>query len=125
MNEDLKSKVFTLKNEGLTYSKIAENTGLSINTIKSLFRRQNSKDKEKYSVCQNCGKQMNGLSVRRIKKFCCDTCRFKWWNKNSVKSRKYLKILICKNCGKKFKIYDNKARQYCCHECYISRRFKN
>jgi len=125
MNEDLKSKVFTLKNKGLSYSKVAEKTSLSINTIKSLFRRQDSKDKEKYSVCKNCGKQINELSGSRVKKFCSDSCRFKWWNKNALKSRKHLKIIRCKNCGEKFKSYDNKARQYCCHECYITRRFRN
>ncbi len=125
MNEDLKNKIFIFKNEGMSYSNIAQKTGLSINTIKSLFRRQNSKDGKKYTSCKNCGKELNISSNSRIKKFCLDVCRFKWWNKNTDGNRKCVKVLICKNCRRKFKSYDNKARQYCCHKCYIIHRFKN
>ena len=124
MDKDLRSKAFSLKNEGVSYSNIAENTGLSVNTIKSLFRRQNSKEEENYTSCKNCGKELNVSSNSRLKKFCSDECRFKWWNKNGTKSRKQMNDLICINCGKKFKCYESKKRKYCGHECYIKHRFK-
>lgn len=125
MNQDIKGKIIILKNKGLSYSKIAASTGLSINTVKSLFRRQNSKSERRRMLCKNCGKGLHGLSGAGLKKFCSDSCRYKWWNKNAIANRKHLRTITCKNCGKKFKSYDNKARKYCCHSCYITYRFKS
>lgn len=124
MNSALKAKVLDMRNDGLSYAKISESMGLSINTIKSFLRRNETKCKDTV-LCKNCRKPLEKLSRNGMKKFCCDSCRFEWWRKNAESNRKCIRILVCKACGKKFKSYDNKDRKYCSHECYIKYRFKD
>lgn len=124
MNSDLKAKVLDMRSDGLSYAKISENTGLSINTIKSFLRRNGTKCKGEV-LCKNCRKPLENFSRNGMKKFCCDSCRFEWWRKNAETNRKCIRNLICKACGKEFKSYDNKNRKYCSHECYIKYRFKD
>lgn len=123
MNEIQKHKLIRLKKQGRSYKEIASALSISESTIKSFFRRQKLKSKEVYTVCKNCGAELEKRCGS--KKFCSDLCRYKWWRKNAEGNREYLKINICKNCSKKFKSYDNKDRKYCSHECYIENRFKN
>ena len=82
------------------------------------------KNEENSNICKNCGTILEKSSKSNIKKFCSDSCRYKWWRKNLENNRSYLKIHICKNCNKKFKSFDNKDRKYCSHKCYINDRFK-
>ena len=122
MNEIQKHKLIMLKKQGRSYREIASALSISEGTIKSFFRRQKLKSKEVYTVCKNCGTTLEKRCGS--KKFCSDLCRYKWWRKNAEGNRKYLKINIRNNCGKKFGSYDNKDRKYCSHECYIADRFK-
>lgn len=122
LNESQKDKILKLKSSGRSYKEIASALSISESTIKSFFRRQKLKSKEVYTVCKNCGAELEKRCGS--KKFCSDLCRYKWWRKNVENNRKCLKINVCKNCGKKFKSYDNKDRKYCSHECYINDRFK-
>ena len=125
MNEIQKHKLIRLKKQGRSYKEIASALSISESTIKSFFRRQKLKSKEVHTVCKNCGVTLEKSSRSNVKKFCSNLCRYKWWRKNTENNRKCLKINVCKNCGKKFKSYDNKERKYCSHACYIENRFKN
>ena len=124
LNESQKDKILKLKSSGRSYREIASALSISEGTIKSFFRRQKLKLKEVHTVCKNCGVTLEKSSRSNVKKFCSDSCRYKWWRKNAEGNRKYLKINVCKNCNTKFKSYDNKDRKYCSHECYINDRFK-
>jgi len=74
--------------------------------------------------CKECGVPVEQTPGRKIKMFCSDRCRSKWWNMhlNEVDRKAYTDH-VCANCGKPFRSYANRNRKYCCHECYIEARF--
>ena len=123
MNEVQKEELINLKNEGRSYKEIASSVSVSESAVKSFFSRKKLKAEEIYTVCKSCG----GPLTKRLgnKKFCSDSCRYKWWRQNTNGNRKCVKIGICKKCGKELKCYDNKNRKYCSHACYIADRFRN
>ena len=117
-----KENLILLKNQGRSYSDIASTLSISKSAVKSFFSRL--KNEENSNICKNCGVTLEKCSKSNLKKFCSDSCRYKWWRKNLENNRSYLKIHICKYCDKKFKSFDNKDRKYCSHKCYINDRFK-
>ena len=122
MNEIQKENLIFLKNQCRSYSDIASTLSISKSAVKSFFSRL--KNEENSNICKNCGTILEKSSKSNIKKFCSDSCRYKWWRKNLENNRAYLKINVCKYCDKKFKSFDNKNRKYCSHKCYINDRFK-
>ena len=122
-----KNLIRQLRSEGLSYSQIAEQTGLSKNTIKSFVRRENlqNSDVEMNTTCKYCGKELVQSRGHRQKKFCSDKCRFAWWKSPEAEvSSDSPYFFKCKNCGKEFKCYGKKSRKYCSYGCYILDRFK-
>ena len=118
MTDAQKSTVLTLRSKGMSFSKIAETVGLSVNTIKSFCSRH------KGQFCLCCGEPITQPPRVRQKKFCSDKCRMKWWNAHIKDvNRKAMYDFICSNCGKPFQAYGNNHRKYCCHRCYILARF--
>ena len=132
MTNEQKQSIHNMRRQGLGYTQIADSTGISVNTIKSFCRRNNlttynaSKDtgnKENKDLCKQCGKQLKQIPKAKPKTFCCDMCRFDWWNTNRNKmNRNSTHHLTCIYCGKVFDSYD-KNRKYCGHSCYIADRF--
>lgn len=131
MNELQKQKIIELRDLGLSYSKIADALGISINTIKSFCRRNNlggyvGKGNKNIDLtfCKNCGKELKQVLGKKPLKFCSDICRVKWWNAHpEMVNKKAIYSFSCANCGKPFTAYGNSKRKYCCHSCYISHRF--
>ena len=123
MNEVQKEELIKLKNEGRSYKEMASAISVSESAAKSFFSRKKLKSEEVHTVCKSCGVPL----TKRLsnKKFCSDSCRYKWWRQNTNGNRKCVKISICKKCGKELKCYDNKNRKYCSHERYIADRFEN
>lgn len=81
MTAEQKAEIITLRSGGITFSDIAEQLGLSINTVKSFYRRcGNAPEKAAASYCKCCGKAIVQPSGAREKKFCSDKCRMEWWN---------------------------------------------
>ena len=123
-----KKYIYDLKEKGLSYSKISKETGISENTIKSFFRRENLKnarEKEEGINCKYCGKDLIQTKGHRQKKFCSDKCRFAWWKSaESEIPEDSPYIFRCKNCGKEFNRCGKKNRKYCSFGCYIVNRFK-
>ncbi|MCD7741903.1 MAG: recombinase family protein [Ruminococcus sp.] len=74
--------------------------------------------------CKNCSADILQKPKTKKKKFCCAKCRNQWWNKHldNVNRKTYYEV-VCQNCGKKFIIYGDNRRKYCCHECYLEDRF--
>ena len=139
MNTEQKQKVYKMRLEGSSYSKIASALGISENTIKSYCRRNNlnnlmnnlvknteSKLVNKiYTNCIYCGKTLIHGRKGHPKKFCSEECRRIWWKaNNSQLDKKAWYTLNCIECNKTFKSYGNKNRKFCCHACYILSRFK-
>ena len=141
MTNEQKTVVDTLRSQGLGYKRIAVQTGISANTVKSYLRRCTpistgqtasfiaTKPMEKPFTdsdyyCRYCGKPVVQNPGRKEKKFCSDTCRTIWWNSHlDLVKRKAIYNFICPTCGREFSAYGNAHRKYCSHSCYIEYRF--
>lgn len=140
MTEKQKSEIIRMRENGVSFSKISEVTGVSRNTIKSFCRRvdtlaqctevtevvkpvQTAKTEDGLN-CKQCGKPLQIVPGRKTPKFCCKDCRTKWWNSHPEEvNKKAIYNFTCAGCGKAFTAYGNNGRKYCSHGCYITARF--
>lgn len=136
MTVDEKNRIIMLRTSGRSLTEIAEETGISRNTVKSFCRRQgltgdtiaNPKvavtDSSTVKPCQCCGKAMTLYPGHRERKFCSDKCRLHYWNTHLGKTRLTGMVeYTCPVCGELFYAYPNRQRKYCSHACYIEARF--
>ncbi len=118
-----KRQIEDLRKQGNGYKKIAQLTGLSINTVKSFCRRIGTVSS---SQCMQCGKEITQVKGRKEKKFCCDACRMKWWNSHQDQvKRKAVYEFTYQACGTTFTAYGNSHRKYCSRKCCLKGRYKN
>ena len=89
MTPDEKSRLTAMRKAGRSYTEIADELGISKNTIKTFCRRNGLApevestpvdDTPTERLCPHCGKPVIQLEGRKEKKFCSDTCRNRWWN---------------------------------------------
>ena len=133
MNEIQKEKIIQFRKLGISYSKIADSLGISINTIKSFCRRNNLGSNSittnegseiNKSFCTECGKELKQIAGKKPLKFCNDKCRIKWWNSHpELVNKKAIYSFVCTHCKDPFTAYGNSKRKYCSHSCYINHRF--
>lgn len=117
MNE--KAMIIYLHTEGLSFTQIAKQLDLSVNTVKSFYNR--NKDKQ---FCLFCGASIEQPPRTRLKKFCSDKCRLQWWYAHAKDvNRKAMYDFTCPCCGKPFEAYGNNHRKYCSRSCYMKARF--
>ena len=113
------------------YKKISQLMGMNENTIKTYCKRNGlggnaaqALSAEEGKTCKCCGKPIIQMPGRKVKKFCSDRCRNRWWNTHlDLVTRKANYEFICPTCGKPFTAYGNANRKYCSHSCYIEDRF--
>lgn len=123
MTKEQKSLVVKLRDQGMTFAAISEKLNISVNSIKSFYRRSgNAVNDENQLCCKECGKPIIQPFGTRKKKFCSDKCRMLWWNAH----RKEVKLKSadrykCSCCGKAFQAYAH--RKYCSRDCYLKMRF--
>ena len=120
LTQEEKSRIIHFRQMGAGYIKIAQDLGLSVNTVKSFCRRNAEVIKEKLNCCKQCGIVLTQNLGRKEKKFCSVACRMKWWGSHSELMR-HRKQIVCIHCGKSF--YGKPGRKYCSHKCYIAERF--
>ena len=119
MTLEEKSKIYQLKKEGYGYKKIASELGISVSSVQSFLKR-NPIDIDLLGTCKRCGMTIQSIKGKKRKQFCCDRCRWDWWNSHIKEvNKKAFYTLTCKHCGKEFTAYGNQKRVYCCHDCYI------
>ncbi len=118
-------KVVKLRQEGISYRKISEITGLPLGTVKSICSRQGDGVLET-SKCKACGIEIKSIKGKKAKIFCSDSCRMNWWNahREQVKGGRTHKF-VCENCQREFTAQGNQPRKYCSHACYIEKRYGN
>lgn len=133
MTESQKQQIISFRRQGIGYLKISQELGISQNTVKSYCRRNNltkpveitetpRRIEETEHFCLQCGVSVPQDSKRKLKKFCSDQCRMKWWNSHRELVRhKKVEEMECPNCHKRF-VADS-GRKYCSHSCYIAHRF--
>ncbi len=134
MTDRQKDRIRQMRADGYGYMKIAQELGISENTVKSFCRRKGlngaaaadtapSADRDK-GVCPCCGAEVRQNPGRKEKKFCSDKCRNKWWNSHLDQvERKAHYEFVCACCKKPFTAYGNAGRKYCSHACYVADRF--
>ena len=118
MTQAEKRKILHLRQIGYGCIKIAQEMGISSNTVKSFLRRNPSEDNSKSTLCEQCGQAIVTNDKGKGKRFCSDACRIKWWNHHTNLMKENT---VCKHCGKSF--HGRAGRKFCSHACYIAERF--
>ena len=135
MTDKQKTQIIKLRAAGYGYGKIAQQLGISVNTVKSFCRRKcvNEETASKSSLvlsgkvtrCENCGQEIHQVAKQKPRRFCSDACRNQWWNSHlNLVKRKANYTLRCRHCGKVFQVYGDRERKYCSRECYLAERLK-
>ena len=138
MTDEQREKIKELRLEGMGYKAIATSLGLSRDSVRGFCRRHglegdscvislNVQVKREHNLlCVQCEKPLKQKVKGRTRKFCSDSCRRTWWKENNDKRNKKEDAIyqfVCPYCHKEFKVYGNKCRKYCSHNCYIKDRF--
>ena len=111
MTDQEKLSIIALRNAGLTYQAIADETGISLGSIKMFFMRGSP-----VPLCEQCHKPLRQDLVRKNRRFCSDVCRVQWWTEHPKRTS----CCTCKHCGKQF--YSRKPRTYCSRSCFYADR---
>lgn len=118
-------EIVRLQHCGYGYKRIAQLTGLPINTVKTYCRRHplSVVDEENMTVCRQCGRPIEQQPHRKQKLFCSDACRMVWWNAHPGRvKRKAYYTFTCASCGRAFESYGNHNRKFCSRACYAQYR---
>ena len=135
MTENQKVKIIKLRAAGQGYGTIAQELGISVNTVKSFCRRKSINEETapksplilsgKVTYCENCGQEILQVAKQKPRKFCSDKCRNAYWNGHlDLVQRRAYYTLRCRHCGKVFQVYGDKGRKFCSRECYRAERYK-
>ena len=127
-------RIQELRAQGVGYRLIAQELSLSRDTVRYYCKTHNldgfAEDKmpaaQNNNRCLQCGAPIHQPVTGRKRRFCSDSCRWKWWHLNGdevLRPTATRQDVTCPNCGKTFSAYRRKARKYCCHACYIRDRF--
>ena len=126
MNHQQKEDIRRMREEGQSYTKIAELLGISENTVKSYCRRNSlggvalvASESVNGTYCHQCGAPITQTAGRKQKLYFSDKCRMAWWNAHpAAVNRKTIRHFNCKTCGRSFEGYGNRERKYCSTACY-------
>ena len=123
MNREQKASIIRMRSDGMTFSEIANQLQLSINTVKSFYRR-NAKTETPLEDCVHCGKPIVQTKNKRQKKFCSNKCCNAWWPAHPHNRRpKRLYSHICAHCGIVFQS-DRAKSKYCTVKYFADARRK-
>ena len=134
MNNEQKQRMLRLRGEGKTYAAIAGIMDISTSAVKSFFSREGGKAEQSVSddmpdetsmpgFCRQCGADLHIRVGNRMKRFCSERCRQKWWRAHPGTISDKASVSVCVGCGKPFKNRGNPGRRYCSRACYYAHRF--
>ena len=115
MNQAEIATVERLRREGKGLSAIAQETGISINTIKSHCSRHGLSGSRPIRTCMFCNTE-----IKTKDHFCSSGCRDGWYEIHSVDAQDILRL--CKACGKPFEPCQPK-QVYCSKQCFYNDRY--
>lgn len=78
MSKNDRRELERMRMDGYGPTRIANELGLSVNTVKSYIRRHPSLRNAVF--CLQCGRAVKQTPGRKQKKFCSNTCRSQYWN---------------------------------------------
>lgn len=127
-------RIQELRAAGAGYRLIAQELDLSRDTVRYYCKAHNlagiavqpESEVSPEGFCCQCGMPLPLQSDNRTRRFCSDSCRWKWWHEHNGEANRPSATrhqVVCANCGKPFLAYSSKARKYCSHACYIRDRF--
>ena len=122
MTDRQKHQIESLRRKGHSYADIADELGLSHNTVKSYLRR-NQSAWQNGDLCRNCGAPVAQNPRAREKNFCSSRCRQMWWNshRDQIQHRDS-RVLECAYCGQEFQAHGKRPRKYCSSACCAADR---
>ena len=99
MDTNAKGRIYALRTAGYSYVEIARLLDLPVGSVKSFCSRNEVKrrndqthlEKGVRCACQQCGAPVTQQPHRKLKLFCSDSCRMRWWNaqRSTQKRRKF------------------------------------
>lgn len=126
MSVDQRKRAQRMREAGRSYAEIAHAMKVPIGTVKSWLHRGQAGKKEKCTPeeCLWCGRRFPAAEGRKIKKFCSDQCRYKWWNAHREKLKcKSAVRSVCRVCGRTYMSYPSQGKIYCSRSCYFEDRY--
>lgn len=122
MTNEQKQAIASMRDAGVPITSIAQQLGLSVNTIKSFCKRHGihsgNQSSKNILFCLQCHKEIPQAEHRKEKKLCSDKCRQLWWAENAALIPRDSQIeRICPVCKKTFLSYKSKHRIYCSRTC--------
>ena len=117
MTNQEKQRISELRTAGLSYQAIADETGISLGSVKMFFKRVKEAESP-VQRCEQCHQLLRQDIVRRNRRFCSDACRVRWWTEHPerIVDHRY----VCPKCGKEF--HSRKPRTYCSRACFYASR---
>ena len=125
MTDEQKRLAENMFNQNHTYSEISRAVGTSRDAVKAYIRRRRctpalEKPDKSADSCKNCGLVIVQKAKQKPRKFCSTECRYAWFNRNRVSSRKNSLVrAVCPYCGAVFEKYASAPKKYCSHKCYV------
>lgn len=120
-----KQRIELLRGKGESCASIADDLGISENTVKSYCRRNNigvaikQEQPLATNICANCGCPLRHTPGAKRKRFCSDKCRMDWWKAHPESvDRKAIYCFVCPTCSGSFEAYGNTNRKYCSRACF-------
>ena len=126
MKHQQKEAIHQLRVGGHSYARIAENLGISVNTVKSYCRRNDlggialpTAEPINETFCRQCGVSLKQIPGKKHKQYCSDRCRMAWWNVHpEAVNHKSLREFTCQACGRVFEGYGKRLGKFCFRVCY-------
>jgi len=78
MKEEMRKRIKQLRSEGYGYKRIAKSLQLTVSAVR--YACQKLHDEELMGHCKHCGVAIKSLRGKKRKQFCCDRCRWDYWN---------------------------------------------
>lgn len=133
MTDEQKEKIKMMRQQGIGYKQIANEIGLSRDSVRGYCRKHGldgfgeeiarqhkmlMQEEFIYILCLQCGKEIKQNTTGRKRKYCSMECK-RLWDKTHRKAFE----LKCSYYGKEFKSLGIKHLKYCSRDCYIKDRF--
>lgn len=77
-----KEEIKRLSQKGYGYKKIAKELNISIGSVRNALAEVPDGE-----VCKNCGGKLKFIAGKKKKTFCCDSCRYDYWNKQKKEGK--------------------------------------
>lgn len=79
-----KNKVYELYSKGYGYKRIAKDLNVSVGSVRNILVKTNEEFK-----CRYCGNKLSFIEGKKKKIYCCDSCRYSYWNKKRKEDKKH------------------------------------